>query len=119
MALSIAGISPELDVRIDEFTMNGTIPGLKIDVTRVGEADIPVTVSVTPRSEDVDLMPEVVELWVNDFRLGKWPSSGKRAFSRDEVLTYTQVIAGAGNETTGRLIGWLGKVLGDRAPRSA
>jgi cytochrome P450 len=33
--------------------------------------------------------------------------------SRDEVLTYTQVIAGAGNETTGRLIGWLGKVLGE------
>ncbi len=28
-----------------------------------------------------------------------------RTLSRDEVLTYTQVIAGAGNETTGRLIG--------------
>jgi len=36
-----------------------------------------------------------------------------RTLSRDEVLTYNQVIAGAGNETTGRLIGWLGKVLGD------
>jgi cytochrome P450 len=29
------------------------------------------------------------------------------------VLTYIDVLAGAGNETTGRLIGWLGKVLGD------
>ena len=29
------------------------------------------------------------------------------------MLTYTQVLAGAGNETTGRLIGWLGKVLAD------
>jgi cytochrome P450 len=29
------------------------------------------------------------------------------------VLTYTQVLAGAGNETTGRMIGWLGKVLGE------
>jgi cytochrome P450 len=37
----------------------------------------------------------------------------KRRLTRDEVLTYTQVLAGAGNETTGRLIGWLGKVLGD------
>ncbi len=37
----------------------------------------------------------------------------KRTLSRAEVLSYTQVIAGAGNETTGRLIGWLGKVLGD------
>ena len=37
----------------------------------------------------------------------------RRRLSRDEVLTYTQVLAGAGNETTGRLIGWLGKVLGE------
>ena len=36
-----------------------------------------------------------------------------RTLSRDEVLAYTQVVAGAGNETTGRLIGWLGRVLGD------
>jgi cytochrome P450 len=37
----------------------------------------------------------------------------KRTLTRDEVLTYTQVLAGAGNETTGRLIGWLGKVLAE------
>jgi cytochrome P450 len=37
----------------------------------------------------------------------------RRTLTRQEVLTYTQVIAGAGNETTGRLIGWLGKVLSD------
>jgi len=36
-----------------------------------------------------------------------------RTLTREEVLTYTQVLAGAGAETTGRLIGWLGKVLGD------
>jgi cytochrome P450 len=36
-----------------------------------------------------------------------------RRLTRQEVLTYTSVVAGAGNETTGRLIGWLGKVLGD------
>ncbi len=36
-----------------------------------------------------------------------------RTLTRDEVLTYTMVLAGAGNETTGRLIGWLGKVLGE------
>ena len=29
------------------------------------------------------------------------------------MLTYTQVLAGAGNETTGRLIGWLAKVLAE------
>jgi cytochrome P450 len=36
-----------------------------------------------------------------------------RTLTLAEVLTYTQVLAGAGNETTGRLIGWLGKVLGE------
>jgi cytochrome P450 len=37
----------------------------------------------------------------------------KRKLERQEVLTYTAVIAGAGNETTGRLIGWLAKVLAE------
>jgi cytochrome P450 len=36
-----------------------------------------------------------------------------RTLTREEVLTYTQVLAGAGNETTGRLIGWLAKVLAE------
>ena len=36
-----------------------------------------------------------------------------RKLTRPEVLLYTEVVAGAGNETTGRLIGWLGKVLGE------
>jgi cytochrome P450 len=37
----------------------------------------------------------------------------RRTLTRDEVLTYTSVLAGAGNETTGRLIGWLAKVLAE------
>ena len=36
-----------------------------------------------------------------------------RTLTRQEVLTYTAVVAGAGNETTGRLIGWLAKVLAE------
>ncbi|MBX7435306.1 cytochrome P450 [Mycobacterium sp. Y57] len=36
-----------------------------------------------------------------------------RKLTRTEVLHYTQVVAGAGNETTGRLIGWLAKVLAE------
>ncbi len=36
-----------------------------------------------------------------------------RQLTRPEVLLYTEVVAGAGNETTGRLIGWLGQELGD------
>jgi cytochrome P450 len=36
-----------------------------------------------------------------------------RTLTRQEVLTYTSVLAGAGNETTGRLIGWLAKLLAE------
>jgi cytochrome P450 len=36
-----------------------------------------------------------------------------RRLTRDEALLYTTVVAGAGNETTTRLIGWAGKVLSD------
>ena len=54
-----------------------------------------------------DLMTALIEAEFED------ESGTRRRLSRDEVLTYTQVLAGAGNETTGRLIGWLGKVLGD------
>jgi cytochrome P450 len=36
-----------------------------------------------------------------------------RTLTREEVRTYSTVIAGAGNETTGRLIGWLAKVLAE------
>jgi cytochrome P450 len=36
-----------------------------------------------------------------------------RTLTREEALLYTTVVAGAGNETTTRLIGWAGKVLAD------
>ena len=42
-----------------------------------------------------------------------------RRLHRDELLTYITVIAGAGNETTTRLIGWIGKVLADHPDQRA
>jgi cytochrome P450 len=36
-----------------------------------------------------------------------------RRLTREEVHQYTAVLAGAGNETTGRLIGWLAKLLAE------
>src|SRR5205823_12660420 len=36
-----------------------------------------------------------------------------RKLTRQEVSTYTAVVAGAGNETTGRLIGWIAKLLAE------
>jgi cytochrome P450 len=36
-----------------------------------------------------------------------------RRLTREEILTYVAVVAGAGSETTTKLVGWAGKVLGD------
>jgi cytochrome P450 len=36
-----------------------------------------------------------------------------RKLTRDEVLTYVTMLAGAGNETTTRLIGWTGQLLAE------
>ncbi|MGO9928262.1 MAG: cytochrome P450, partial [Mycobacterium sp.] len=36
-----------------------------------------------------------------------------RRLTRDEILVYLNVVAGAGNETTTRLIGWAGKILAE------
>lgn len=42
-----------------------------------------------------------------------------RTLSREEVLGYVRLLAGAGNETTTRLIGWTGKVLAENPDQLA
>jgi cytochrome P450 len=42
-----------------------------------------------------------------------------RKLTRTELLTYLEVVAGAGNETTTRLIGWTAKVLADHPDQRA
>lgn len=54
-----------------------------------------------------DLVTELINTTFTD------ASGVERHLTRDELLTFVGVIAGAGFETTGRLIGWLGRVLGD------
>lgn len=54
-----------------------------------------------------DLMTDLLQATFTD------ETGTERGLRRDEILTYVNVLAGAGNETTNRLIGWSGKVLGD------
>jgi cytochrome P450 len=54
-----------------------------------------------------DLMTELLHAELTD------ETGTTRRLTRQEVLTYVMVVAGAGNETTTRLIGWTGKVLAD------
>jgi len=54
-----------------------------------------------------DLMTQLLQAEFED------ETGTTRRLTREEVLTYVNVVAGAGNETTTRLIGWAGKVLAD------
>jgi cytochrome P450 len=54
-----------------------------------------------------DIMTELLQAEFED------ETGTVRRLTRSELLTYIGVISGAGNETTGRLIGWTGKVLAD------
>ncbi len=54
-----------------------------------------------------DLMTELLQIEFED------ETGTVRRLTRNELLTFVNVIAGAGNETTARLIGWAGKVLAD------
>jgi cytochrome P450 len=54
-----------------------------------------------------DLMTELLAAEIDE------PDGARRPLSRTEVLSYTAMIAGAGNETTARLIGFMGQLLSD------
>jgi cytochrome P450 len=54
-----------------------------------------------------DIMTQLLNAEVDD------PEGGKRPLTREELLAYVNIVAAAGNDTTRRLIGWMGKVLSD------
>ena len=43
----------------------------------------------------------------------------RRRLTREEILLYVNLIAGAGNETTTRVVGWTGKVLAEHPEQRA
>ena len=54
-----------------------------------------------------DIMTELLNVKFED------ETGTVRTLTREELLVYLNVVAGAGNETTTRLIGWAGKVLAE------
>jgi cytochrome P450 len=54
-----------------------------------------------------DLMTELINAEFED------ETGATRHLTREEILTYVNLLAGAGNETTTRLIGWTGKLLAE------
>ncbi len=60
-----------------------------------------------------DLMTELINARFTDV------TGTERTLSREEILGYVGLLAGAGNETTTRLIGWAGKLLAEHPEQRA
>jgi cytochrome P450 len=87
-----------------------TDPGKPMDVAEenIGEGDFfsdYIDWRATHPSDD--LMTDLLYAEFED------ETGTQRRLTRDEVLIYVSVVSGAWNETTNRLIGWMGKVLGE------
>jgi cytochrome P450 len=109
MLLGIPESDQEL-IRAHSDKVIRTDPGqpLKVDETRVVSGSLFADyIDWRAQHPSDDLMTQLLTSEFED------ETGTVRRLTREEVLTYCTVVAGAGNETTGRLIGWLGKVLGD------
>jgi len=87
-----------------------TDPGKPMEVAaeNMGEADFFTTyIDWRAQHPSDDLMTELLFAEFDD------ETGTTRRLTRDEVLLYVSVLSGAGNETTNRLIGWMGKVLAE------
>ena len=87
-----------------------TEPGEPMDVSedRLGQGDF-FADYIDWRAEHPsdDLMTDLLQAEFED------ETGTTCRLTRDEVLMYVSVLSGAGNETTNRLVGWMGKVLAE------
>ena len=88
-----ASRSPRTASRADEAVFRGEQFGEYVDWREDHPSD--------------DLMTELIHSEFTD------ETGTVRTLTREEVLTYIMLIAGAGNETATRLIGWTGKLLAE------
>jgi cytochrome P450 len=91
-------------LRLDE----GTMPDVDLEARGYNQSEA-FAQYIDWRAEHPsdDLMTELLEAEFED------AEGRRRRLTRDELLGYINLLAGAGNETTTRLIGWTGKVLAE------
>ena len=111
MLLGIPGVRPGRGARTGPTQNLRTKPGHPMEVSKadkIANGDMfEDYVEWRAKHPSDDLMTQLLNAEFED------EHGETRTLTRQGVLTYTPVIAGAGNETTGRLIGWLAKVLAE------
>ena len=90
--------------------------GSQLPPTTIGmtdESDFGAYIDWREKNPSDDLMTELLNAEFED------ETGTRRRLTRTEVLTYVSLLAGAGNETTTRLIGWAGKLLAEHPDQRA
>jgi len=87
--------------------VEGSPPDIDADYTAAIGDDFETYIDWRAKHPSDDLMTELLNAEFED------ETGAIRKLTRQEVLTYVGLLAGAGNETTTRLIGWTGKVLAE------
>ncbi len=85
----------------------GEAPGVSVDAMAASGEMFAEYADWRSEHPSDDLMTELLSAEFED------ETGVRRRLTRAELLTYVNLIAGAGNETTTRLIGWTGKLLGE------
>ncbi len=62
-------------------------PRVFLDSLVVGQGPVTATIEVKPRGSNPDLLPEHVELWLNDYRIATWPQPGGAPLDPRMVFT--------------------------------
>jgi cytochrome P450 len=98
-------------LRLDSESRSGSLPDSR--TFDLGVDDFGAYIDWRAEHPSDDLMTELLTAEFED-------EAGEiRRLTRDEVLNYVGLLAGAGNETTTRLIGWAGKVLAEHPDQRA
>ena len=91
-------------LRLDE----GVMPGAELSTTRdTASDDYGAYIDWRAENPSDDLMTELLNAEFTD------EHGTVRTLTRDEILGYVTLLAGAGNETTTRLVGWAAKLLAE------
>jgi cytochrome P450 len=85
----------------------GVMPELRPEYGTLGSGAFAEYIDWRAEHPSDDLMTDLLNAEFQDV------SGTVRTLTRQEVLNYVSLLAGAGNETTTRLIGWTGKVLAE------
>jgi cytochrome P450 len=89
------------------MSADGNAPAVSAEFAQQQSAVFADYIDWRTKNPSDDLMTELIEAEFED------ETGTRRRLTREEILGYVTLLAGAGNETTTRLIGWTGKVLAD------